>query len=535
MNLSYRRIGTIVWLIVILFSCNEQPEKKEAVRQDSLPSKKPPGNLSPAGTFSEQTELRFDSIAIIPFLKKFPAFTSLLPDLQKFYASRKYAYAWYDGNGLIEQSDNLYNHLLNLQDEGLPDTVLYRDSLSMVFDQNPPLMNAENELMLTAQYFTYARKVWGGLSEKETKAINWFLPRKKLDLPVLLDSLLRDSSVIGKGYIYSQYNLLRNFLAIYRKLQSEQMPAIEQANKKSYIKGDSTKAIAEIRERLFMYGDLASNSGSAVFDEDLVGGVKKFQTRLGLATDGSIGAGTLRKLNTSLDEYIRQIIVNMERCRWVPASLNGDYLIVNIPAYTLFVYEKDSLAFTMKVVVGKAVHKTVIFNGDLKYVVFSPYWNVPPDIMKNEVLPGIRRDPNYLSRNNMEWNGKQVRQKPGPKNSLGLVKFLFPNSHNIYLHDSPAKSLFNEASRAFSHGCIRVAEPKKLALYLLRNYPQWSVDKVDKAMNSAKEQYVTLTEPVPVYIAYLTAWVGKDGKLNLRDDIYNRDGQLASMIFKKGK
>lgn len=488
--------------------------------------------MSPAGNFSEQTTLHFDSSSINLFLKKFPAFSQLLTDFQKFYSSRKYAYAWYDGHGLIEQADNLYNHLLHLHDEGLPDTVLYKDSLTAIFDQSSPMMNAENELMLTAQYFAYAQKVWGGLSEKETKAINWFLPRKKLDLPVLLDSLLRDNSVIGQGYIIRQYNLLKNYLTRYRKLQSESMPAIEQGNKKTYLKGDSAKAISEIRERLYMYGDLLSNSGSLLFDDDLEKGVKNFQIRLGLAADGSIGPGTLKKLNTSLDEYIRKIVVNMERCRWVPVLLTGDYFIVNIPAYTLAAYGKDSLAFTMNVVVGKAIHKTVIFNGDLKYIVFSPYWNIPPDIMKNEVMPGIRRDPNYLARNNMEWNGKQVRQKPGPKNSLGLVKFLFPNSHNIYLHDSPAKSLFNETTRAFSHGCIRLAEPRKMAIYLLRNYPEWTEARIDKSMNSGQEQYVTLKDPVPVYIAYLTAWVARDGKLNLRDDIYKRDAQLSSMIFK---
>jgi L,D-transpeptidase YcbB len=224
-------------------------------------------------------------------------------------------------------------------------------------------------------------------------------------------------------------------------------------------------------------------------------------------------------------------MVNMERCRWVPAALTGDYFIINIPAFELFAFEKDSVVFTMKVVVGQEVHKTVIFNGDLKYVVFSPYWNVPPDIMNREILPAIRKNPSYLAKHDMEWNGKVLRQKPGPQNPLGRVKFLFPNSYNIYLHDSPAKILFNKDSRAFIHGCIRLAEPKKMALYLLRNNPQWTEEKIDAAMNSGKEQWVTLKDPVPVYIAYLTAWVGRDGKLNLRNDIYHRDQQLASMLF----
>src|SRR5690606_29116751 len=159
------------------------------------------------------------------------------------------------------------------------------------------------------------------------------------------------------------------------------------------------------------------------------------------------------------------ILVNMERSRWLPMSVKSDYLVVNIPEFRLHVYEEDSLVWSCNVVVGKSVNKTVVFHGDVKYIVFSPYWNVPPSIVRNEIVPGMKRDKNYISRHNMEITGQAggltvVRQKPGPSNSLGLVKFLFPNSHNIYLHDSPAKSLFNEESRAFSHGCIRVSEPK---------------------------------------------------------------------------
>jgi L,D-transpeptidase YcbB len=183
--------------------------------------------------------------------------------------------------------------------------------------------------------------------------------------------------------------------------------------------------------------------------------------------------------------------------------------------------------------VGKDLHPTVIFNGDLKYVVFSPYWNVPNSILKKEILPGIKKNPDYLQKHNMEWSGKTVRQKPGPSNSLGLVKFLFPNSHNIYLHDSPAKSLFGESSRAFSHGCIRLAEPEKMADYLLKNDPKWNAEKIHKAMHSLKEQYVTLQDPVEVYIGYLTAWVDNTGKLNFRKDIYNRDQRLADMLMLK--
>ncbi|MBL0355575.1 MAG: L,D-transpeptidase family protein [Chitinophagaceae bacterium] len=209
------------------------------------------------------------------------------------------------------------------------------------------------------------------------------------------------------------------------------------------------------------------------------------------------------------------------------------YLLINIPDYKLYVLENDSIAFNMNVVVGKSQHKTVVFNDELKYIVFSPYWNVPTSILKKEILPAIRRNRNYLASHNMEWNGGSVRQKPGPDNSLGLVKFLFPNSHSIYLHDSPAKSLFNETSRAFSHGCIRVSEPKKLAAYLLRNDPGWNDSSITAAMNNGKEQTVTLSKTVPVFIAYFTAWVDREGRLNFRKDVYSRDSRLLQMILGK--
>ncbi|MBL7764013.1 MAG: L,D-transpeptidase family protein [Chitinophagaceae bacterium] len=221
----------------------------------------------------------------------------------------------------------------------------------------------------------------------------------------------------------------------------------------------------------------------------------------------------------------------MERLRWVPANPPQEYLLVNIPAYKLFVYEKGTLAWDMNVVVGSVAHNTVIFRGDMKYVVFSPYWNVPPGILKNEILPGIKKNPGYLARHNMEWNNGAVRQKPGPNNSLGLVKFLFPNSYNIYLHDTPAKSLFSETNRAFSHGCIRLGEPKKLAEYLLRNDSTWTKDRITKAMNSGKEQFVTLKQTIPVFIGYFTSWVDRDGKLNFRDDIYGHDKKMAEQLF----
>ena len=308
---------------------------------------------------------------------------------------------------------------------------------------------------------------------------------------------------------------------------------IIKADKRSYQLFDSSQTIGAMRERLFLLGDLVNNNLSNRFDTTLQDGIKNLQSRLGYKEDGKINSTLLAEMNTPIEKRIEQILVNMERCRWVPVQLKSNYLLVNIPEYKLHVYDHDTIAFSMNVVVGKNQNKTVVFNGEMKYVVFSPYWNIPASILKKETLPGIRRNSNYLAKHNMEWNGGNVRQKPGPNNSLGLVKFLFPNSHSIYLHDSPAKSLFNEDQRAFSHGCIRLSEPTKLANYLLRDDANWNDEKITSAMNKGVEQYVTLKTTVPVFIAYFTAWVNKKGQLNFRNDVYQRDSRLAKMILEK--
>ncbi|HXO76710.1 MAG TPA: L,D-transpeptidase family protein, partial [Puia sp.] len=250
----------------------------------------------------------------------------------------------------------------------------------------------------------------------------------------------------------------------------------------------------------------------------------------GLKQDGAINNQFLSECNVSPQKRIEQIRVNMERSRWIPDTVAGDYLVINIPEFKLHLYRDDSLLWDMNVVVGQSLHKTVIFSGALKNIVFSPYWNVPPGILKKEVLPGIKRDPSYLARHHMEWNGNTVRQKPGPWNSLGSVKFLFPNSYAIYLHDTPAKDLFQENARAFSHGCIRLGEPLRLAAYLLKDNPSWDPEKIAAAGKTGKERWVTLDGSFRVFITYFTCWVDREGNLNFRKDIYNRDQRLAKTL-----
>lgn len=238
-------------------------------------------------------------------------------------------------------------------------------------------------------------------------------------------------------------------------------------------------------------------------------------------------------MNIPVSARIKTIMVNMERCRWVSPKVtqSKQYVVVNIPAFLLTYFKDGKPDLVSKVVVGKELNETVIFSGEMNQIVFSPYWNVPYSILKNEILPGIARNRNYLANHNMEWSNGRVRQKPGPKNSLGLVKFLFPNSHTIYIHDTPSKSLFNRDSRSFSHGCIRVARPRDLAIAILKDDPNWPVEKIDEAMNAGKQKAYTLKTRVPVFIGYFTAWADQDGEVSFYNDIYNRDDRLAELLL----
>jgi murein L,D-transpeptidase YcbB/YkuD len=333
--------------------------------------------------------------------------------------------------------------------------------------------------------------------------------------------------------VYRQYNLLKEYLKKYKALPPDNM-TISLPDNKPIRLGDTSLMIVKLRKKLLLLGDLPNNSDttSGIYDSTLLNAVKRFQKRHGMKEDGIAGGGMVRELNVPVQKRIEKIIVNMERNRWLPTDVRGRYLAVNIPEFVLHAYNDDSLLWNMNVVVGRDVNKTVIFAGTINQIVFSPYWNVTPNILKKEILPGIQKDPNYLETHHMEKFGDGVRQKPGPWNSLGAVKFLFPNSHSIYLHDTPSKSLFQESKRAFSHGCIRVAEPRNLAMYMLRDDPTWPEERITKAMASGKEQYVAVKNPMPVYITYFTAWVDRQGQLNFREDIYNRDRELADLLMK---
>ena len=532
-------IRLFFFLLFWSYSCTGYGQEQNAVNTDTLSKE---WNRSIPGNFSGQTTAVMDSTQLGVFFNSYPQVRDYAARVRDFYRRRNYAFAWFDGGRIIEQAGNLSNRVMNLQTDGIYTTIPYQNALdsllhSTIDKPNKNKPNARLELMLTTQYFVFAKLAWGGMNTLASDSAKWYVPRKKVDYNDYLDSLSKyPAKRLSAGEpVYRQYGLLREFLKKYRALDAnDQWLPVE--NKASLKPGDTAASLTKVKIRLFRLEDFRGDTLNNHYDDELVKAVKQFQNRNGLQANGLLDKATTTAMNVSPKIRIKQILVNMERSRWLPVGLNSDYLAVNIPEFQLHVYHADSLLWSCKVVVGQAVHQTTVFYGEVKYVVFSPYWNVPQSIVLKEVIPGLKKDTGYIRKHDMEITGykdktPQIRQKPGPENSLGLVKFLFPNSYDIYLHDTPLKSLFGENARAFSHGCIRVVEPVKLAAFLLKNNSEWNPATMDRAMHSGKERYVTLKQKVPVFIAYFTAFTDRNGLLNFRKDIYNLDDRLAAMII----
>ena len=543
MRYNFLRLSIVCISIcsILVVGCKQQAKNNTKTVKDTVAKS---WDQTIPGNFNEHSKTVFDSIQLTSFFSKYPDLKSYSKQVTSFYQKRNYSYAWFDKGQLIDQGSNLASRVMNLDNDGVYKKAPYVKVLDSLLDQLNTKTTSKQpetdvELMLTAQYFMLANVVWGGLSPDASKAAKWYVPRKKVNYNQYLDSLLKAPATQMSGEpVYRQYELLRKFLKKYKDLNNADSWAPIVINTKSVKLGDSAAAVVLIKKRLYKLDNYHGDTVNQVFNNELLTGVKQFQNTHGLTANGVIGSETLNELNVPLKKRIMQILVNMERSRWLPVSISGDYLAVNIPEFKLHVYHSDSLLWSCNVVVGQTVHQTTVFYGEIKYIVFSPYWNIPESIVRNEVLPGMRRNSNYISQHHMQINGyvnglPNVRQMPGSNNSLGLVKFLFPNSYNIYLHDTPAKSLFGETSRAFSHGCIRVMEPAKLANFLLRQNPNWNAQKISAAMHSGNEQYVTLSTKVPVFIAYLNAFIDRDNNINFRKDIYNRDQRLADMLVQQ--
>jgi len=533
-------------LSALLFSCTDTTENNtEKITKEEKNISKRDESITPTNSYND---LFLDSTVLKKFITQNKIGDSIARRLQSFYNTRNYQFAWFSSNGLTEQARgfwNLHDYVTTYEDDSSlkdkklqkkMDRLIAEDELS-VSATNKDYINTE--LTLTQHFIMYMLNNYekGYVKRKEMER---FIPRKKEDPIALADSLINKKHKDDKYFedVNESYNGLKDQLGKYLAIaKNGGWPQVNFV-KKPLKKGTSSLEIANIKKRLMITGDLAGSDTSQVFNDTLVTAVKNFQARHGFSETGSISDSLIKEMNVPVTKRIEQLLMNMDRMRWLANNPSGNLIVVNIPEFVLHVYEGKQKAFDIDVVVGKEGHNTMMFNGDLNQVVFSPYWNVPPSIVAKEILPAIEKNPNYIVKENMEITGNDdglpvVRQKPGAGNALGKVKFLFPNSFNIYFHDTPAKSLFEKDKRAYSHGCIRLKEPEKFANYVLRNQPEWTPEKISEAMNSENEKYVKVKDPIPVVITYYTAWVDENGRLNFREDIYGHDARLAEKMFNK--
>jgi len=507
-------------------------------------SAKPPDQEKSAGSIAT---LAFDSTQLRAFTKEQKISDSSSGMLRRFYIDRNYRYVWVKETGVAEYT-RLFWNLHNDYIRTFADTSLTYQGVHQHLDELlneksnnklSPDKRLQAELQLTLHFFVYVNNAYAGRGNPAV--MEWHILRKKLDAVALLNAFIdRNGKNLERWEpVNIFYRRLKIALVNYNEIKkSDGWKSIAIHKSETFKPADSSLVIKQVKQRLYAAGAGKIVDTTLVYSNDLVPQIKSAQKSFGLKEDGIINAALIAELNVPVAARISQLLINLERMRWLPHQPEGEFIAVNIPEFRLHVFVGEKKLFSIDIVVGQEAHNTVIFADKLKFVVFSPYWNVPPSIVRKEILPAIRKNGNYLSKNNMERTGYAdglpvIRQKPGGANALGRVKFIFPNSYNIYFHDTPAKSLFSEEARAFSHGCMRLAEPVKLATYLLRNQPEWSPGKMQESMTASVEKWVTLKEEVPVYITYFTAWVDSDGLLNFRKDIYRHDKEVAKNLVEQ--
>jgi len=477
-------------------------------------------------------------------LESFITAENLQPDIadkvRSFYYSRNFEFAWLTETGLTEQARgfwNLHSYYSNYNktDSALTDNKVLNKIMSRLNETEEASLSStdsstyKTELTLTEHFIIYLEKNFEA-GVLKYNSLESFVPKKKQTTQEWAKTIIatKEDDFEKENHDYKAVkDRLKQYYDIATKGGWPVIPYVGKAIKK----GETVAQVSAIKKRLQLTGELTGNDTTALFDNAFEQGVKNFQTSYGFTPDGKLGDSLIKLMNIPVAQKMQQLIINLNRMRWLPTDKEGRLIVANIPEYKLHVYENDKEAFNMKVVVGKEGHNTVIFSGKLSEIVFSPYWNIPTSIAKKEIEPAIKNNSNYLEKHNMEKVGEDYRQKPGGNNSLGKVKFLFPNAFNIYFHDTPAKSLFDEDVRAYSHGCIRISEPQKMAEYLLLNQTGWDSKKIIEAMNAGQEKSVAVSKPVPVIITYYTAWIGDNNQLNFRDDIYNYDREMAKRMF----
>lgn len=485
--------------------------------------------------------------------------SKVLPD---FYEKRSNKPAWFGPAGFSSQAGYIIRAVRQANREGLNPDDYHLKAIEAILDKKQ--LNARDvadlDLLLTDAFLLYGADLWRGRVDPEEINVQWAIRHEVYtDLAGVLEKGLEQNQVEAgldnlkpphRGYVN-----LKKSLSVYQQIASgggwEAVP-----DGPEFKKGDRDSRIPLMRRRLIMTGDLSDkeNADSDLFDDDLEQGIRSFQERHSLDVDGVPGKTTVEALNVPVSERIKEIKVNMERWRWLPHDFGQKYVVVNIAGFELMVVEHSKIVLEMAIIVGTAARRTPVFSNKIKYIVLNPYWEIPQSIAVKEIVPKVQKDPGYLFKQKIkvlsgwgldvaeinpravDWNGLsknfpyRLRQDPGPKNPLGRIKFMFPNKYDVYLHDTPSRSLFRRAKRGFSHGCIRLEKPFELAEYLLKDDPHWTKNRMAAEIKKQKTQVIKLPDPVNIYILYWTAWAEDDGTVYFGHDVYDRDESLATAL-----
>jgi murein L,D-transpeptidase YcbB/YkuD len=514
----------------------------------------------------EATPAAIEAIVVSSRLEglRWPRFPDYQYILKGLYGPRAYAPLWLDAGRPTKQARDAIDVLREGDTKGLDpgdyDAALLEGQWREISGGKASSDElARFDVALSVGLLRNISDLHIGKVNPKNLAFGFDIDPKKYDLAELVAGAIRDDRirpvVTEAEPHYIQNHLLKEQLAHYKRLAEDS--SVGPVEITSPLRPGAPLATApQLARWLVALGDLPAvpDPPSANYEGSLVDGVKHFQARHGLPADGVIGAPTAHALSVPASQRVHQIELALERLRWVPPLEQGRVVFVNIPAFELWAFDdlaaSQGPALEMRVVVGRAMRtQTPIFTGVMKTVVFAPYWNVPTSITRKEILPKLRSNPGYLAAQDMEIvsdgtplspsssniaklasGGAQLRQRPGPKNALGRVKFLFPNSNNVYLHDTPAQSVFDKTRRDFSHGCIRLAQPASLAEWVLRDEGGWDTERVAQEMARTTEKAVPLRKPIPVAIFYTTVIARRDGTVAFFEDIYGHDKALERAL-----
>ena len=487
--------------------------------------------------------------------------------IEEFYTDREYMEVWLFNGSLSRNGEELLEQIEDSKYDGLQPEDYHLERIyalsSTPEKENKKFRNLSSEekvsleLLLTDAFFRLAHDLENGKVNPSSLDPNWKFEEKETEnnYSEMLKEVAGGSSVektFEKLYPNSDlYAQGRKAIQELYTIQKNDTLTWEFEPVEGAIEvGDQHAAIPALRKRLMFWDFLKpyEMEDPTLFDSTMFAGLQKYQESNGMNPDGIIGALVAESLNKSPQNLIDIASINMERLRWMPKmDWDQEMVLVNIANYQLDYMKNQDTAFTAKVIVGKEYNESPTFTAPMSYIVFSPYWNIPESITNDEIIPSVKKNPNYLSQKNMEVvdgngavvkasqvnlakeTGYRVRQKPGGDNSLGLVKFMFPNDYNIYIHDTPARSLFERETRALSHGCIRIQNPDQFAKILI-NDKSWDDEKIQEAMHQDTEEVVKLEREIPVVLVYMTFWAGEDGKANFRSDVYERDAALLKAL-----